>query len=280
VAIALSSTPSWCQSSAQTLCSKEALDGRPTLRLETAGPPVQIRILDIRFEGVNKLTVSEQNEIASKMMDMVEDDHKTWLEEMQERVQEPWWHRGFFHVHARAESRELSSSPDMKGVALTFHIEEGQQYRLAGMTFRNIKQFNSAQLRALFPINDGDIFDTQKIAEGLEAMRRTYGELGFIDFTAVPETVTDDENAKVYLTLDAEEGKQFHFSEIKVIGPDQNFVQHVIREYGLGPGEIFDNRKVLDFAKRLNLDPEEDIERSIDEHNASVCLLVNIPEQP
>jgi len=272
--------PSWCQSSDQTDSCKESSDSKPTLRVETAIPPIQIRILDVRFEGVTKLTLSEQNEIASKMMDIVEDDHKTWLEEMQERVQESWWHRGFFQVHVRGESQELSSSPDMRGVALTFHVEEGQQYRLAEMTFKNMKQFSSAQLRTLFPINDGEILDTQKIAEGLEAMRRTYGELGFINFTAVPETVTDDENAKVYLTLDAEEGKQFHFSEIKVIGPDQNFVQHVIREYGLGPGEIFDNRKVLEFAKRLNLDPEEDIERSIDEHNASVCLLVNIPEQP
>ena len=41
-------------------------------------------------------------------------------------------------------------------------------------------------MRDLFPIKDGDTFDPKPIAKGLENLRYTYKELGYVNFTSIP----------------------------------------------------------------------------------------------
>ena len=61
----------------------------------------------------------------------------------------------------------------------------------------------------MFPIKDGETFDTHKISKGLENLRKAYGEIGYINFTSVPETDIDDEKKLLTLNIDVEEGKPF-----------------------------------------------------------------------
>ena len=62
-----------------------------------------------------------------------------------------------------------------KAVDITIPVEEGEQYRLGGITFKNNKAItNTKGLRGLFPIKDGDIFDRDKVAKGLENLRKAY----------------------------------------------------------------------------------------------------------
>ena len=49
---------------------------------------------------------------------------------------------------------------------------------------------NAKALRNLFPLKDGSILDRMAIAKGLENLRSAYGELGYINFTPVPSTMT------------------------------------------------------------------------------------------
>ena len=78
---------------------------------------------------------------------------------------------------------------------ITIPIQEGEKYRLKAINFKNNKAIvNSQLLRTLFPIKDGDIFDTHQIQKGIENLRKAYGEIGYINFTSVPETQIDDEH--------------------------------------------------------------------------------------
>ncbi len=66
-------------------------------------------------------------------------------------------------------------------------VEEGQRYRLGGITFTNNKAIpNAAALRAQFPIKDGDWFNGKLFYKGLEALRKAYGSQGFINFVGTP----------------------------------------------------------------------------------------------
>ncbi len=50
----------------------------------------------------------------------------------------------------------------------------------------------------MFPIKDGDVFDRDKIAKGLDNLRKAYGQLGYINYTSVPEPTFDEEKKLVY----------------------------------------------------------------------------------
>ena len=127
----------------------------------------------------------------------------TKLEEDTERVRAEFQNRGYFKALVEDPKTEIHDTghtgfhipllqPGMgKSVDITMPIEEGDRYRLGTITFKNNKAItNNAALRNLFPMKDGDIFSREKIAKGLENLRKAYGEAGYINFTSVPETAS------------------------------------------------------------------------------------------
>ncbi len=126
----------------------------------------------------------------------------TKIDEDTERVRNEFQDRGYFKVvvqdpktqihdtgHTGFHIPLIQSGPG-KAVDITMVIDEGDRYNLGGITFKNNKAFtNTKALRALFAIKDGDVFDRDKIGKGLEAMRKAYGQYGYINFTPVPDTV-------------------------------------------------------------------------------------------
>ena len=98
--------------------------------------------------------------------------------------------------------RILTGSPMSQRIALSFRVDEGLQYRLGQIRFLNNKAIRDmGALRALFPITDGDIFSREEIAKGLENLSKAYGEIGYINFTSVPDTRFDDQERLIYLCL-------------------------------------------------------------------------------
>src|SRR4030081_315952 len=98
-------------------------------------------------------------------------------------------------------------------------IEEGDKYSLGEITFKNNKAVsNTKALRALFPMKDGDTFDRSKVAKGLENLQKAYGQLGYINFTSIPNTTFDEEKKLVFLDIDVDEGKQFLVRRIEFSG--------------------------------------------------------------
>src|SRR6202020_2456209 len=113
----------------------------------------------------------------------------TKLEEDTERVRAEYQNRGYFKAAVSDPKTEIHDTghkgfhipwiqPGMgKSVDITMPIEEGDRYRLGKITFKNNKAIpNTAVLRSLFPMKDGEIFSREKVAKGLENLRKAYGE--------------------------------------------------------------------------------------------------------
>jgi outer membrane protein insertion porin family len=126
-----------------------------------------------------------------------------------EKVRAGWQDRGYFKVQVSVKTQTLGSSRASRSIAIRVQVDEGMQYKLGEITFRNNKVISDVTvLRGLFPIKDGEIAGREKIATGLENLRKAYGELGYIDFTAVPDTRFDDGKGLVSLDVDSDEGDQ------------------------------------------------------------------------
>jgi outer membrane protein insertion porin family len=94
-------------------------------------------------------------------------------------------------------------------------------------------------LRGLFPIADGDIFSREKIGTGLENLRKAYGELGYINFTSVPDTKFDDENRLISLEIDFDEGKQFRVGSINILGLEEPAREELMKALPIKRGQIY-----------------------------------------
>lgn len=225
----------------------------------------------------------------------------TKLEEDTERVRAEFQNRGYFKANV-ADPKTVIHDTGHKGfhipllmagpgkaVDITMTVEEGDQYRLGKITFKNNKALaNSAALRTLFPLKDGDIFSREKIAKGLDNLRKAYGEYGYINFTPVPNTTFDDEKKIANLEIDVDEGKQFYVRRIEFVGNTTTRDKVIRRELALEEGGVYNSRlwelsllrlNQLSYFDQLKPDDPNVTEKKLDEKNGQVDLTLHVHEK-
>jgi outer membrane protein insertion porin family len=226
----------------------------------------------------------------------------TKLEEDTERVRAEYQNRGYFKMNVPGEAKTqmhdtghkgfhiplLQSGPG-KAVDLTMPIEEGDKYKLGKITFKNNKAISNVNvLRAQFPIKDGDVFSREKVAKGLENLRKAYGTAGYINFTSVPGTTFDDEKKLIFLEIDVDEGKQFFVRRIEFQGNTTTRDKVIRREMVLEEGSVYNSRLWELSLQRLNqlsyfdqLKPEDPnvSDKRLDEKNGLVDLTLKVHEK-
>ena len=225
----------------------------------------------------------------------------TKLEEDTERVRNEYQNRGYFKANVTDPKTQihdtghkgfhvpLLQSGAGKSVDITMPIEEGERYTLGSITFKNNKAVtNSKALRGLFPIKDGDIFSREKVAKGLENLRKAYGELGYINFTGLPETKFDDDKKLIFLEIDVDEGKQFYVRRIEFQGNTTTRDKVIRREVALEEGSIYNSHlwelsllrlNQLGYFDQLKPDDPNTTIRQLDEKDGLVDLTLKVHEK-
>lgn len=146
-------------------------------------------------------------------------------------------------MQVRGDAKILTSNPVNQRISVELHVDEGQLYRLAGITFRNNRALtNSSALRNLFLIKDGDVVQRSALAKGLDDLRRAYGEYGYLNATFVPDTRFDEATQTISLVVDVDEGKQFFVRDVRVLGVDGVTSERLLRDSPLQPGNVYSQR--------------------------------------
>jgi outer membrane protein insertion porin family len=225
----------------------------------------------------------------------------TKLDEDTERVREEFQNRGYFtavvqtpktQIHDTGHSGfhiPLLQAGPGKAVDLTIPVEEGERYRLGGITFKNNKTLNNAKaLRGLFPIKDGDVADRSKVAKGLENLRKAYGQYGYINFTAIPTPRPDEAKKLLYFDIDVDEGKQFTVRRIEFTGNTTTRDKVIRREIGLEEGQVYNQAlweqsllrlNQLSYFDQLKPDDPDVTDRRLDEKEGTVDLTLKVHEK-
>ena len=225
----------------------------------------------------------------------------TKLNEDVERVRAEYQNRGYFKVLVNDPKTDIHDTGHTgfhvpllqkgsgKSVDITMPIEEGDRYRLGTITFKNNKAVaDQKALRSLFAIKDGDIFSREKVAKGLENLRKAYGELGYINFTSVPDTKFDDDKKIVNLEIDVDEGKQFYVRRIEFQGNTTTRDKVIRREIALEEGQIYNSRlwelsllrlNQLGYFDQLKPDDPNTTDRKLDEKAGTVDLTLKVKEK-
>jgi outer membrane protein assembly factor BamA len=177
----------------------------------TAPSDSEISIAAVTFSGFLQMSISDQEQIAALIKQRT---YRTSLDDVADEALElarlGWQDRGYVKAQVNGYMTTSASTAVGQRFALSVNVDEGIRYRLGEVTFTHNKAVSNVKvLRALFPIKDGDIFSRKKVAEGLENVRYAYGELGYVNFTAVPDIHLDDEHRTISVDVDVNEGRQF-----------------------------------------------------------------------
>jgi outer membrane protein insertion porin family len=226
---------------------------------------------------------------------------KNKLDEDLEFVRGAYQDRGYFKVlvnEPKIENRNTGGGffripwiyPNRPGraVDITIPLVEGEKYYLGAMNFQNSTLFKdqSAGLRTLFQMKEGDLFNVSLIRKGLEELRKLYGEFGYINFVASPETEINDETRRINMTFNLEEGKQFTVRRIEFSGNTTTRDKVIRRELLLHEGSLFNSRLWELSLLRLNqldyfekLDPGKDSQVQPNNANGTVDIALTVKEK-
>ena len=219
------------------------------------------------------------------------------LEEDTERVRVAYQNHGYFkaipgepstHIRNEGGLSLLTFRPKKgKRIDITIPIEEGDRYRLGGITFTGNEHVRNVKaLRAQFAIKDGDYFNYTAIGKGLDNLRKAYGTLGYINFVANPTTRFDEAKKMLYLDIDIDEGKPFYVSRIEFTGNTVTRDPVIRRELLLEEGQVYNSNLWEESLLRLNqlqyFDPlkvDQDSTATQDQANNTVSLLLRVHEK-
>ena len=275
------------------------------------GPKVKVG--HIRFEG-NRHVSSRELRHAMHFLRPIGVPHSIFLENLfaktydatkleddMELVREAEQNRGYFKAvvgDPKTQIRDtgrtgfhiplLQHGPG-KEIDITVPIEEGEQYRLAGITFSGNKTLNNSKaLRGVFQLKDGDVFSRQKFAKGLENLKTAYGTQGFINYTPVPTPTFDEAKKTVSWNIEIDEGKQFYVRRIEFQGNTTTRDKVIRRELNLEEGQQYNEQlwKVslqrlnqLGFFEQLKPDDPNVTDRHLDEKAGLVDLTLKVHER-
>ena len=271
------------------------------------GPKVKVG--NIRFKGNNHLSARYLRS-AMKNLKPIGIPHSIFLENLisktydasklsedAERVRDAYQQKGYFKALVQDPQTQVRDTHGLhipfvqkgagKAVDITVPIEEGDRYRLGGITFTGNKAIaNTRLLRAIFPMKDGDVFDTSLVRKGLENLRKAYGQLGYINFTAVPDTQINDEKKLITLAIDVDEGKPYFVRRIEFQGNTTTRDKVIRRELALEEGQIYNSQLWELSLLRLNqlgyfdqLKPDQDSEIHQNNQEGTVDITLKVHEK-
>ncbi len=184
-----------------------------------------------------------------------------------------WQEHGYFQVDVKPEAQIFSVDAEGEHVFVTIHVSEGPKRWLKQIRFRekdiavpdsqmsisesrplqegrpsldkrevaaNVHPppaFPSEQLRKLIPMQDGDVFNMTQLREGFNALQKLYVSEGYLDFSLTPLFELDDKDHSVSVTVELDEGKQFHVGKVEGLGIDAALVETL--QVALPKGDIF-----------------------------------------
>ncbi len=219
------------------------------------------------------------------------------LDEDAERVRQAYRDRGYFKAITEEPKTKIRDTTGFnpftfktttgKRIDLLMPVEEGERYRLGGITFKGNKAVQNVRvLRAQFANKDGEIFNATVFSKGLQQLQKQYGALGYINFVGSPSPRFDEAKKLIYLDIDIDEGKQFYVSRIEFTGNTITRDKVIRRELLVEEGQVY-NAQLVDLSLlRLNqlnyfetLKTDQDVESHQNTEEGTVDLLLKLKEK-
>jgi len=173
-----------------------------------------------------------------------------------------------------------------KAVNITIPIEEGECYRMGTLHIVSADPDRSLSLKVdalkrIFPINEGELFSVKKVRKAIQDYGKVYGQYGFIDFTAEPQTDIDETAKRINVTMRFSEEKQYYVRRIDFIGNTTTRDKVIRREMMLDEGQLFNQRawelsilrlNQLDYFDRIEADKAAEIKRNVKDGTVDIAL--------
>jgi outer membrane protein insertion porin family len=122
------------------------------------------------------------------------------------------------YVQFKVDSKQVTISPDRKDINITVNISEGEQFTIKEISMAGNLVVDRAELMALVPFREGEIFSRKKVTKVVDLISRRLGEEGyaFAEVRPIPEINEADNTVSLKYLINP--GKKMMVRFIKFFG--------------------------------------------------------------
>jgi len=221
---------------------------------------VRVHVVRLDFDSDDGIPVDAQQEISDGLRRRVfePESDSPYLKDLADEIVEvpvrgALRDRGYFKASATAKLTALQSDGEDISVVVTINATPGLQYRAGEIRIESADPdrpltMSPEALRALIPLQKGDLFNVERVRTGLGNLTKAYLREGYVDATLEPDTAVDDALRTVGLVVKVDEQVQYRVGSIEFLGVDSMTRERLLESLPK-PGEIFDAAKLDEFFK-------------------------------
>ncbi len=158
------------------------------------------------------------------------------------------------YLKFKADSTQVTLTPDRKTAYLIIHVTEGPLYRLSGYQLTGRLLVNQTKLQKVFqPLKTGQAFSREKVIAAEQGIKKSLGDFGYIFSTVNTLPEVDEKNKTVFLTFYVDPGNRVYVRHINISGnlktQDEVF-RRLLRQQ---EGSLISETDIKESIRQLNL---------------------------
>jgi len=249
------------------------------LQFEIEGPVISIYRTE--FEGVRQIDVSLLDEASRFLIGKAYG--RSFVHDFASRkLADVYLKRGYLQVaFGTPRPQPLPEGGATHQVAVTIPVEEGLQYRLAGIRWAGNTVFPSGDLAKLLHLLPREPVDAVQLQEDLESVQELYGTRGYLFARVGPKPALDDAARAASYDLEVHEGDLYRMGDLTLIGVDAPTARALRERSRLRPGMPFDRsywkvflRESVDYLSQRAPGWKVEYQQSVVEATKSVDVTV------
>jgi outer membrane protein insertion porin family len=187
------------------------------------------------------------------------------------------------YVDARIVSADAKVDPALKGIVLTFTLEEGEPYRFGAVDVRSsVAQIDGHSLSGALKVRSGDVYNDALVDKSVDDLTVTLAKRGLPFGVARARSERNPQAHTVDLVFAIEEGARTYVERINIRGNGKTRDYVIRREFDISEGDAY-NRALVDRAERRlkNLDYFKSVKITTEPGSSSdrVVLIVDLEEK-
>lgn len=204
------------------------------------------------------------------------------LEYDQEQLRKFYTNRGFYDFRVVSSVAELQ--PDDQAFQLTLTLNEGDKYNFGEVkVVTQNDRLNADFLQRLIPIRSGDLYESDKIEQAVDALTFAAGSAGYAFVEINPTYKANPDTDTVDVTFNVSEGQRVYIDRINVVGNTRTIDPVIRRELLLTEGDAF-NRALMERSRNnlraLGFFKDVTVEETRGSAPDRSVINVNVQEQP
>lgn len=167
-------------------------------------------------------------------------------------VRDAWQAEGYLRAVISADAKVIASGSGWKKLAYHVRTDPGPQYRVGLIRIESAVPhgklaFSVLRLRGLVTLGGGQVFDRDRLIQGIRSIEAVYAREGYIDATVTPEVALNNQKDTANLSLVIDQGKQFRIDQVQAPGLDPSLEPMLHAK--LKKGSVFDPDVIREFYR-------------------------------